>query len=153
VTREELRGALTDRNAFIATLWGEVRGEPLAGIVAAGCVIRNRATNPRWWGSGYRGVCLAKHQFSCWWEDTPNTRETYAVAEALLARQPMGEQTALSEIAWVVDGLMGSQLRDITRGADHYLTRQLYRTNPPIWAMKQTPIAEISAHCFFRLET
>lgn len=152
MTRDEIRAALTERQAAIATLYGETRGESLDGIVAAGCVLRNRATHPRWWGTDLKSVCLTKLQFSCWWETGPNSVETYAVAEALIRRTPMGERTVLSEIGWIVDGLIGEQLRDITASADHYVTTRMYRAAPPHWAKGRTPCAVVNSHTFFRLE-
>ena len=57
------------------TLWGEARGEGVAGQIAVAWVIRNRVhdANPRsWWGEGYIGVCHKSWQFSCWNPGDPN---------------------------------------------------------------------------------
>jgi spore germination cell wall hydrolase CwlJ-like protein len=60
------------RNVLARTLWGEVRGEGLAGLVAVARSIRNRVDmelhnggNPDF-GEGYVGVCTKPCQFSCW---------------------------------------------------------------------------------------
>ena len=45
------------------TLWGEARGEPLAGKHAVASVIWNRAQGDP---ERFRRVCLAPAQFSCW---------------------------------------------------------------------------------------
>lgn len=153
LTREQIRASLSDEQALAACLYGEARGESLEGIVAVGCVIRNRALTPAWWGVGYRSVCLKRDQFSCFWGDDKNTSETYEVAEALLLGGPSGERTVLSEIRFIAAGIIGEQLRDITRNADHYLTATLYRRPEcPNWAKGKVPVARIASHCFFRLE-
>jgi hypothetical protein len=48
----------TDRDILARTLWGEARGEGLAGEIAVAWTIRNRVFdgNPKsWWGEGYAG--------------------------------------------------------------------------------------------------
>lgn len=161
--RDAIRAALTDEQALVCTLYGEAAGEPLQSQVAVACAIRNRVLadlggdeKPDWWGEGYTGVCLKAWQFSCWWEDNANATRVYALAQALLARQPVGEPSLIAELRWVAAGVIGQQLRDITRGADHYLTTALYRTAPPAWARlssghKRAPVCTLGAHVFFRL--
>ena len=42
-----------DRDILARTLWGEARGEGLAGQIAVACTIRNRVEDGRaksWWG-------------------------------------------------------------------------------------------------------
>ena len=56
---------LTDDAVLGLTLWGEARSESIEGIVAVGCVIRNRRGDTRW-PDTFRGVCLQRRQFSCW---------------------------------------------------------------------------------------
>lgn len=163
MTREAIRAALSDVQALVCTLYGEAANEPIQGIVACGCVIRNRVLadlghdgRPDWWGESFRDVCLKSWQFSCWWEKNSNTDRVYALAEALLAKQPYGDQSLIAELQWIAEGLIGDQLRDITRGADHYVTTSLYRMAAPKWALyadgrKRAPIVTIGAHSFFRL--
>jgi len=57
-----------DRDILARTLWGEARGEGLAGQIAVAWTIRNRVFDGKaksWWGEGYAGVCLKPWQFSC----------------------------------------------------------------------------------------
>lgn len=154
MTREDVRAAISDRHALIATLYGEAAGEPIEGIIAVACVIRNRASvSPaRWWGSGYKAVCLKPGQFSCWWETNENTARVYQLAEALLTKQPIGMETLIAELAWVAAGVIEEQLRDNTRTADHYLTSELYHRAPPAWVKGSMPVAIRGNHSFFRLE-
>ena len=166
MTRDAILAALTAEQALICTLSGEAADEPIHGIVAVGCAIRNRVqrdlggdNRPDWWGEGYKSVCL-KHvmkdgrpigQFTCWWEANSNTARVYALAESLLEGGPHESQTLLAELQWIAQGLIADRLRDHVRGADHYLTADLFRKSPPPWARGRTPVASMGAHLFFRL--
>jgi hypothetical protein len=154
MTREEIRAALTERQALIATLDGEVRGEPLMGQLGVACAIRNRVNadlgldnKPDWWGEGYRGVCLAPAQFSCWWGQDANTEHVYALAASLIVgkTQPIEAR----RLAWIADGVIGDAVEDVTNGATHYCTRHIFETHPPAWALGRTPVAEWGHHVFF----
>lgn len=163
MSRDTLRAALSDEHALICTLYGEAANEPIQGLIAVGCCIRNRVLadlgrdgKPDWWGESFKGVCLKAWQFSCWWEDNANTQRVYALAQALIDRQPYGERNLIAELQWIASGLIEDRLRDITRGSDHYITSALYRSNPPSWARlqdgtKRTPITSVASHVFFRL--
>ena len=64
-----------DRDILARTLWGEARGESLAGQIAVAWTIRNRVNDGKaksWWGEGYAGVCQKPYQFSCWNKSDPN---------------------------------------------------------------------------------
>ena len=153
MTRAEMRAVMSDQTAVIATVVGEALNEPLEGQAAVACVLRNRARHPRWWGSGWKGVCHAPKQFSCWWEANANTDRVYEVADALMRRLPQGFNTPLSQIQWLVSGVMEDAIMDRTDRSDHYLTTALYRSpGCPAWAKKTAPIMVIGGHTFFRLE-
>lgn len=64
-----------DHDILARTLWGEARGESLAGHIAVAWTIRNRVNDGRaksWWGEGYTGVCQKPYQFSCWNKNVTN---------------------------------------------------------------------------------
>ena len=157
MTREQLRASMTDRIALVCTLFGECAGEAIQGQIAVACVIRNRVLRdigadgkPDWWQEGYRGVCLAPWQFSCWHEKNQNTDRVYALAQALMDQQPVGP--VVTELQWIAEGVMGGALRDVTRGSDHYLTTALLRSSKaPAWALKSPSVVTIGSHTFFRL--
>lgn len=163
MTRELIRATLTDDQALVCTLYGEAANEPIQGQIAVGCVIRNRVLadlgsdgKPDWWGETFRGVCLKSWQFSCWWEKNANSDRVYALAEALIAKQPYGDRTLIAELQWISAGLIGDHLRDITRGSDHYLTTALYRVAPPAWTKfkdgtVRPAVCTVASHLFFRL--
>jgi hypothetical protein len=162
MTREQIRASISDQTALIATLLGECANEPIEGQAAVACAIRNRVRNPRWWGKGWRGVCL-KHvirngkpigQFTCWWQENANTTRVYALAEALLHRRDAtGPLSVVGQLHWIAAGVMDDMLIDNSGGADHYLTRRLFNSPKcPVWAKGQRPVAERAAHVFLRLE-
>lgn len=157
MTREQIRAAVTDPIALVCTLYGEAANQPIQGIVGVGCAIRNRVLadlggdgQPDWWGEGFAGVCLKSAQFSCWWEQHPNTDRVYQLAEALIARQPVGEGNLLAELRWIAAGLIENQIRDHVRGATHYVTSALYTKQPPAWTRGRAVVATMGAHVFFR---
>ena len=72
--RKVINATEKDRYILARTLWGEARGESLAGQIAVAWTIRNRVDDGNtksWWGEGYAGVCQKPYQFSCWKND-PN---------------------------------------------------------------------------------
>jgi hypothetical protein len=149
VTREAIRGTLTDRQALIATLYGEAAGESRDGQIAVACVIRNRVRAPGGWGRTYRGVCLAPAQFSCWWETNANSDRVYLLAEDLLLVRPPSDAALVAELGWIADGVMGEAVRDHLGGATNYLTAALFETAPPSWARGRVPVARLGRHVFF----
>lgn len=73
-----------DIDVLARTIWGEARGESLAGQIAVGWTVRHRAliasryllAHGRWhphYGDGSIGqACKARMQYSCWNADDPN---------------------------------------------------------------------------------
>ena len=120
-----------------ATIWGEARSEPLAGRIAVGWVVRNRAADPGWWGRDVRTCCLSPGQFSCWW-DTPGPGGAPGRRDAT---RPF---RACLQIAGEV---MTGDLADPTGGADHYHRDDV---RPALGAGRK-PIRVIGRHIFYRL--
>jgi hypothetical protein len=154
MTFEQIRASLLTRprDAIALTLSGEAAGEPMLGRVAVACVIHNRAVKPGWWGRTDAGVCLAKDQFSCWWETrTPNSLRLYALAERLLSNTLAPSDTAALDPLWAIAvSVLSGVTPDVTNGATHYLTNALFSTAPPPWAKGRTPCAVVGRHCFFK---
>lgn len=160
MTRDSIRSSLTDEAALVATLVGEVRGEPIEGQVAVASVIRNRVNfdirsdnKPDWWGEGYIGVCTKPKQFSCWNDGDPNASTVYAVAEGLITGLPLGANIA--QLRWIAQGIIEGVIASRVRDADHYLTARLYEsiTDRNHWARKRAPLMQVGSHVFFKLET
>lgn len=136
-----------DEDVVARTIWGEARNQGRDGMVAVGCVIRNRVEadfgndgKPDWWGEGWEGVCKAKLQFSCWNPGDPNLPKLRSVGMT-------DEKFRMaSDIA---RGIIGGEIADNTAGADHYCTRAVAPTTT--WAMNRKPVATIGAHLFYKL--
>lgn len=123
------------------TLWGEARGEALAGKEAVACVILNRVRRARqrggwWWGGSVEQVCRRPYQFSCWNQDDPNRPKLETVAPSNRAFRACLE---------VARRALSGELTDPTRGATHYHTRDVL----PPWARGRQPSAAIGGHLFY----
>lgn len=141
--------ALSDRDVLALTIWAEARGESLEGRVAVACVVRNRMALRR---QTVRDVCLAPAQFSCWATagGAANYRALMAVVDAIVGGRVVPDQL-VRECQWVADGILSGACRDISRGADHYLTTTLLSsTAKPRWVTSMTWTATIGAHAFYR---
>jgi N-acetylmuramoyl-L-alanine amidase len=149
MTDDQLIDSLTPLEIATLTLYGEARGERIEGRVAVACVLRNRVKAKRW-GKDYTAICLAPYQFSCWLNhDDAHRRnfESLILAARLVKRD---EHTPLlKECQWIAGGVIGEHLMDTTRGATHYITRALWESKPPKWAIGLTPVIGIDSHVFF----
>ena len=150
MTPDELRAQvrrLPARTVLALTVWGEARGEPVVGQVAVAWVIVNRARYRR---QKVPTVCLAKWQFSCWWEASRNRDLLFARVLRVLNGDVVPETRWLDLLQRchqvLVDGVP-----DPTGGADHYLTTALYASeNRPTWAGVMPVTATIGRHTFLR---
>lgn len=153
MTRRAEPGAaigLGELEVLALTLHHEASGEGPRGMVAVGCVIRNRAVWGKWGGTA-RDVCLAFKQFSCWRPagGTTNYGRLVIHADALRAgRRPSGMVKAFDAAAAVL-----RDVPDVTHGADHYFApaAMLPPGRVPRWAEGLTPTTTIGGHVFFRL--
>jgi N-acetylmuramoyl-L-alanine amidase len=150
MTDLEVRTALTDREAFLVTLWGEARAEPIEGKVAVASVIVNRWKAPRRYGSTIKAVCHARAQFSCWWRfgGATNYQAVMQRAAAVAAGQTFTDPF-WRECEWVVDGLLGGAVRSRVGTSTHYLTTALLKAAPPEWAIGKKPAYVVAAHSFY----
>lgn len=132
-----------DRDTLARTLWGEARGESLAGQIAVAWTIRNRVNDGKaksWWGEGYAGVSKKPYQFSCWNKNDPN----YAYLSG--AKQIPFREFAQAQIA--ADQVIAGKVPDPTGGATHYYATTM--PSPPPWAAKAKQTLKLGRHVFFR---
>lgn len=137
----------TDRDTLARTLWGEARGEGLAGMIAVGWTIRNRVEmdlhndgKPDWWGEGYVGVCRAPYQFSCWNRNDPN----YPFLNGM---KPIpAAQFALA--CGAASAVIAGEQSDPTGGATHYYATTMPKA--PAWASMARRTLKLGRHIFFR---
>jgi N-acetylmuramoyl-L-alanine amidase len=125
------------------TLWGEARGEPVAGIEAVASVVLNRvaiakAKGRYWWGNDVITVCQKPYQFSCWNRSDPSYRKLLAVTD-----KNIHFVTCLR----IARRALSNALPDATGGATHYHADYV----SPDWARGETPTIIIGHHLFYRL--
>lgn len=153
MTRDELRtflAPLPDEAIHALTLYGEARGEPIEGIIAVSCAIRNRAQDAKHrWGTTYREVCLQKAQFSCW-APVGGAANHQAVLEAaaLLIRKDKAP-ALLEQCAWVALGVGQNAIFDNVKGSNHYHVASM--TPRPSWAQAHVPTIQKGHHAFYKL--
>lgn len=154
MTRDELRAFLAplpDEAILGLTLYGEARGEPIEGIIAVGCVIRNRLQDSKKrYGGTYRDVCLRKWQFSVFNPDDsdPNFRKVIEAATALMTKPPTSDP-AMETCSWVALGISRGALPDNTKGANHYFVASM--SPRPSWAQGYVPVVQKASHVFYKL--
>jgi spore germination cell wall hydrolase CwlJ-like protein len=138
---------LPDHLILALTILGEARGEPVEGQIAVANVVRNRQRDRR--PLRVRDVCLARRQFSCWNPSDPNR----ALLETLAAEYDPAAavRPELRQALWIADGVIAGALEDNTKGATHYLTTQLLRQRPPVWAINQPVLVRIGRHAFLKV--
>lgn len=132
-----------DRDILARTLWGEARGESLAGQVAVAWTIRNRVNDGKaksWWGEGYADVCQKPYQFSCWNRNDPN----YVYLSG--AKPIPFREFAQAQIA--ADQVLADKVADPTGGATHYYATTMPK--PPVWTKGAYQTLKLGHHIFFK---
>ncbi|WP_095058011.1 cell wall hydrolase [Pseudomonas sp. Irchel s3f7] len=132
-----------ERDILARTLWGEARGESLAGQIAVAWTIRNRVNDGKaksWWGEGYAGVCQKPYQFSCWNKNDPNFAYLSGVKPIPL------RELAQAQIA--ADQVMAGKVSDPTDGATHYYSNTMPK--PPAWVKGAKETLRLGHHIFFK---
>ena len=120
------------------TIYGEARGESLAGKVAVAYTIVNRAARPSWWGKTVVEVCLKPWQYSCWNANDPNSQ---------LIKEVTLESHSFRDCFGVACLVLNRTLPDPVSGATHYYA--LSMPSPPSWAAALKSITVIGGHKFF----
>ena len=125
------------------TLWGEARGEGVAGMRAVAHVVLNRvrlaqAGAVRWWGDDIVGVCRKPYQFSCWNRTDPNRPRVLAVS---------GRDPVFATALHIARDVLERGGPDPTFGATHYHAQGVV----PYWARGHAPVSVIGRHLFYRL--
>ena len=146
MTALELAAPLTDEDVLAATLWAEGRSLNVLGRIGIGCVVRNRMANRH---QTAKQVCLARLQFSCWWR--AGGVANYNALVYLLEEYAITNDLVLRECRWIAEGILSGACRDITQGADHYLTTRLLGSAArPSWVESMICTGHDDAHTFYR---
>lgn len=122
------------------TIWGEARGQGVAGMIAVANVVMNRVAKPGWWGRDVPSVCLKKYQFSCWNQGDPNLKKLLTVTEA----DPQFDQAVA-----IATKAVAGELADTTNHATSYKESAL--PWPADWGRPVDPVAVIGQHSFYIL--
>src|SRR5690606_17406987 len=107
------------------TIYGEARNQTILGQVAVGCVIRNRLKKISSYEASYKKVCLKPKQFSCWNEGDPNRSKLEELAEKIYLVQEIKDKL-FEQCLFVARGIYSDVILDVTKKADHYLTKKLF---------------------------
>lgn len=136
---------LTDQDIDVLarTIWGEARGETLAGQEAVANVVLNRVKvaqqrGQMWWGNTIRDVCRKPYQFSCWNHNDPNYIKLTHVTE---------QDPLFAQCVRIARRAVHGALADRTKGATHYHGDYIM----PDWARGQNPTVLIGRHVFYRI--
>ena len=133
---------LDEIEVLARTIYGEARGETVAGKEAVAAVILNRVRRAEktggtyWWGATIKKVCLKPWQFSCWNKNDLNRSKVLGVEKT-----NRNFQTCLRIARRTIAG----SLKDKTGGATHYHTKSV----DPIWSRGRMYSAEIGHHQFY----
>lgn len=140
---------LTDTQLLALTIYGEARGESLAGRIAVGSVILERVNHRAWDGRTIQEVCLKPWQFSCYNEMDPNFGKLAKIAEQW--DQAMALDPALNDCYTIASGLLdGSIPRTPEIAASNccqYATAAGAKSVK--WDDKMTVVARIGNHIFY----
>ncbi len=114
----------------VATVWAEARGEPQAGRIAVGEVIRNRSAVHGW---SIARVVLEPLQFSCWNAHDHSRAEAAAIDDT----EPVVVECAN---AW-----LASKDSNLTEGALNYFNPKI---SQPSWGPEMLHPIKIGNHLF-----
>jgi len=129
------------------TIYGEARNQSFDGKIAVGNVIRNRLfSRENFGGNTYKDICLAKHQFSCWFEENEN-RDELENAIQLVIGGNIYKNLILKECLYLGQGITDNQFHDNVNGALYYRTIKLMKEKPVdiLWKI------ELGYHVFYKL--
>jgi len=138
---------LSDLDVLALTLYGEALAGDIVGAIGVGNVIQNRSILRN---QSIRDVCHAPLQFSCW-----NGTEATGVSRMRSGIDELNRLVImpswLRACRWIAKGIMGNDVPDYARGADHYVTRALYDDPArPAWVGRMKVLARFGGHVFLK---
>src|SRR5574343_653485 len=121
---------LTDAQLFALCIYGEARGEPVAGKIAVGSVVLERVRRNGWFGKDLKSVLLKPYQFSCFLPSDKNFKrlEDFAADfDTAMAMNPV-----LNSCYVLATGLLEGRITPNVE-ATHY---EALSTDEPAWTKK-----------------
>lgn len=125
-----------DIDVLARTLYGEARGESMAGKIAVAWTVLNRVAAKSWYGKTITSVCRKPWQYSAWNSNDPNLPKLLAVTL---------DDTAFQHCMYAALAAGLGQVPDPTSGSRHYHTLSVF----PKWAEGKTPVCSIGVHKFY----
>lgn len=141
---------LDSKTLLALLIFGEARGEPIEGQVGVANVVKNRVKQRV---STWKYEILKPKQFSCFNSNDPNR----AYLENLVEKGPIilsGKEAKIWEqCLWISEGILLDKLLDNTKGANHYLTKELFNNlgKRPEWADPKKITTILGGHVFLKL--
>lgn len=130
-----------DQEIAARTIYMEARNQRFAGMLAVGKVIKTRAAMT---GLTIAQVCLWPYQFSCWnIGPAPSRNWLMGTDDSDIENKNFADEAAAT--AWRDD------VKDMTGGATHYLTKQAISNGPPKWFSPDVITVVIGDHVFLKL--
>ncbi len=138
---------LDDIKLLSLVIYGEARGEPLAGKIAVASVVLNRLKKSGWFGKALKDVILKPYQFSCFNENDPNRIKLLAIAQDwdIFFQKDKTLRECYDIAKKLLDPNDFSMAKDNTFGATHYKTKNCKAD----WADKMQLTAVIGNHEFY----
>lgn len=160
-----VKAALSDEQALALTMDAEAGGDWAEGgssveeRIAVGCTVRNRVLTRTRWPKTFRGVCLARLQYSCW-NPGPDTNHVRLMvrAETLIVTGPDLDPIS-TETVYLARGIISGAILDRTGGATSYYAPRAMKPAgaKPYWVYlngkhgaEHPPSAVIGSQVFYK---
>lgn len=111
---------LSDSELLALCCWREARGESLDAKIAQCWSVKNRVSNPSWWGHNWHTVILKPWQYSSFNSNDPNNVEW-----------PVDGSESWSQCQQAAEAVMLESVSDPTNGATNYYDISI--TFPKAW--------------------
>ena len=122
--------------------WREARDQGYLGMLAVCWSIKNRATNPNWWGGDYESVIEKPWQYSSFNPTDPNDK--------LLPGNPSKDAVWAAALQAAEMAYTG-QVKDPTDGSTHYFNPTAVTVTPAWVTAPGTEFKiKIGAHSFYK---
>ena len=139
-SEEDTPSILEDIDILARTLYGEARGETVAGRIAVAWTVVNRVKANSWWGKTIKDVCLYPWQYSCWNKNDPNMPK-------LKALKANTSNDVFESCITIAKKVLSEEYTDPTKGATHYYATYI---KAPHWANDGTLTVTIGKHKFYK---